>query len=51
MGRFETKWLSRPENVAALADLLGQWIERGASAATAKDDRARQGFEREPDLR
>jgi hypothetical protein len=28
MGRFETKWLSRPENVAALADLLGQWIER-----------------------
>ena len=28
MGRFETKWLSRPENVVALADLLGQWIER-----------------------
>ena len=21
MGRFETKWLSRPENLAALADL------------------------------
>jgi Transposase DDE domain group 1 len=24
--RFETKWLSRPENLAALADLPGQWI-------------------------
>ena len=27
MGRFETKWLSRPENFAALADLPGQWID------------------------
>jgi len=26
MGRFETKWLSRPENLAALAELPGQWI-------------------------
>jgi hypothetical protein len=26
MGRFETKWLSRPENLAALADLPRQWI-------------------------
>ena len=26
MGRFETKWLSRPENLGALADLPGQWI-------------------------
>jgi hypothetical protein len=26
MGRFETKWLCRPENLAALADLSGQWI-------------------------
>jgi hypothetical protein len=25
MGRFETRWLSRPENLAALADLPGQW--------------------------
>ena len=25
MGRFETKWLSRPENLAALADLPGRW--------------------------
>src|SRR6202171_3431304 len=28
MGRFETKWLCRPENLAALADLPGQWIEK-----------------------
>ncbi len=26
MGRFETKWLSRPKHLAALADLPGQWI-------------------------
>src|ERR1700732_1320870 len=29
MGRFETKWLCRPENLAALADLTGQWIDKG----------------------
>jgi hypothetical protein len=28
MGRFETKWLSRPENLAALIDLSGQWIDK-----------------------
>ena len=28
MGRFETKWLSRPENLVALADLSGQWIDK-----------------------
>src|SRR3984893_5256677 len=28
MGRFETKWLSRPETLAALADLPGQWIDK-----------------------
>src|SRR5215831_6867715 len=27
MGRFETKWLSRLDNLAALADLPGQWID------------------------
>ena len=27
MSRFETKWLSRPENLAALVDLRGQWID------------------------
>jgi hypothetical protein len=28
MGRFETKWLSRPENLTALVDLAGQWIDK-----------------------
>jgi Transposase DDE domain group 1 len=28
MGRFETRWLSQPENLAALADLPGQWIDK-----------------------
>jgi Transposase DDE domain group 1 len=28
MGRFETRWLSRPENLTALADLPGQWIDK-----------------------
>src|SRR2546430_4458208 len=27
MGRFETEWLARPEKLAALADLPGQWID------------------------
>ena len=28
MGRLETKWLSRPEDLAALAALPGQWIDK-----------------------
>jgi hypothetical protein len=28
MGRFETKWLCRSENLAALANLSGQWIDK-----------------------
>jgi hypothetical protein len=28
MARFETKWLSRPENLAALLDLPGKWIDK-----------------------
>jgi hypothetical protein len=28
MGRFETKWLSRSENLAALTDLPGRWIDK-----------------------
>src|SRR5215218_9353672 len=27
MGRFETEWLTRPENLAALADLPGRWTD------------------------
>jgi len=28
MGHFETEWLTRPANLATLADLSGQWIDR-----------------------
>ena len=28
MGRFETEWLTSGENLAALADLSGHWIDR-----------------------
>src|SRR6476620_5683410 len=28
MGRFETEWLSRPENLTALTDSPGQWIDK-----------------------
>jgi Transposase DDE domain group 1 len=27
MGRFETRWLASPENLSALIDLSGQWID------------------------
>jgi hypothetical protein len=30
MGRFETTWLARSENLATLTDLSGQWIDRVA---------------------
>jgi hypothetical protein len=28
MGRFETEWLASDENLAALADLSGRWVDR-----------------------
>ncbi len=28
MGRFETEWLTRPVNLAALTDLPGRWIDK-----------------------
>jgi hypothetical protein len=28
MGRFETEWLTRPENLTALTDLPGRWIDK-----------------------
>ena len=31
MGRFETNWLARAENLVALADLSGLWIDRVAN--------------------
>jgi len=36
MGRFETKWLSRLDNLAALADLPGQWIDQVHERRTPK---------------
>ena len=27
MGRFETQWLAAPENLSAIANLSGQWID------------------------
>jgi len=36
MGRFETKWLCRPENLSTLADLLGQWIDKVRRRRTPK---------------
>ncbi len=32
MGRFETEWLTRPENLAALGNLPGRWIDRAQPA-------------------
>jgi hypothetical protein len=28
MGRFETKWLNQPQNLTALANLPGQWVDK-----------------------
>jgi hypothetical protein len=36
MGRFETKWPSRLDNLAALADLPGQWIDQVHERRTPK---------------
>ncbi|HZZ00547.1 MAG TPA: IS1380 family transposase [Candidatus Baltobacteraceae bacterium] len=30
MGRFETNWLAKPQNLATLTDLSGHWIDRVA---------------------
>src|SRR3954447_20257021 len=36
MGRFETEWLPRPENLAALTDLPGRWIDKVHQRKTPK---------------
>ena len=56
MGRFERKWINRPENLSALADLPGRWIGKvhqrqppGPSCSTwirAKPDLRRAGRQR-----
>jgi Transposase DDE domain group 1 len=33
MGRFETEWLANDENLVALADLSGRWIDRVTRAS------------------
>src|ERR1700737_4781534 len=37
MGRFETEWLAGPENLAALADLPGQWMDAGHTRGKPRD--------------
>ena len=32
MGRFETDWLARPENLETLTDLSGHWIDQAVAA-------------------
>ena len=48
LGRFETQWLAAPENLSALSDLSGQWIDivhdRRPPRGIVLD-----GFERQPD--
>jgi hypothetical protein len=36
MGRFETSWLARPENLATLTDLSGHWIDQVAKRRSSK---------------
>ena len=50
MGRFETKWLSRPENLTAARRSVRSVDRQSAPAATAEDRHTRHGFERKPDL-
>ena len=51
MGRFETELLATNDNLAALADLLGIWIDQVNERKPPKDYRARHGQLRQPDLR
>src|ERR1700731_4929693 len=43
MGRFETTWLCRSENLAALADLPGEWIDK-VQAARSSSVRSKTGM-------
>ena len=36
MGRFETTWLARPENLATLTNLSGHWIDQAAKRRSGK---------------
>ena len=52
MGRFETNWLARPENLATLTDLSGHWIDQVAKHRSRKrvvlDNRGRDARYRAP---
>jgi hypothetical protein len=50
MGRFETEFLAADDNLAALADLSGLWIDRVHDRRPPKASGSRPGFERQPDL-
>ena len=49
MGRFETQWLAAPNNLAALADLSGQWIDLVHGRRPPRGIVLDMDFEREPD--
>ena len=51
MGRFETELLANDENLAALADLSGMWIDRVHDHDPPEARRARHGQLRQPDIR
>ena len=51
MGRFETEWLAQARESRRSRRSVRPVDRQRAAAATAEDDRARHGFEREPDLR
>lgn len=42
MGRFETTWLAKPENLATLTDLSGHWIDR--VARRSREQRLERAF-------
>ena len=50
IGRFKTKWLTRPENLIALADLPGQWVDKVHQRRPPKMIVLDMDSEREPDL-
>jgi hypothetical protein len=50
MGRFETQWLAALENLSALANLSGQWIEL-VHGRRPREVSCSNGFKRKPDAR
>src|SRR5262247_3001338 len=46
IGRFETQWLATDENLSALADLSGQWIDLRAASRQCPQRRRLEGCAR-----